>query len=222
MILWESSTMRALQIWTSNAYSALFVMVQKAKTGWRPKNDEICSSKTFSIKYAPVSSNADKKMCARWGHRSIYCNSGVTHRVRVLQTNWPVLYVISFSSGAEAIHPTSQRSLGWEEGPRRHGACQRGPREQAGRVCPKKLICQLHLALWTQDPYHHGWTTGEWPSFDSFFFFLSMTLSPLLSVLQHHKHAFWPSYFIMLVIGTLDDSVYWLDIFMQSTVSNLF
>lgn len=49
---------------------------------------------------------------ARWGHRSIYCNSGVTHRVRVLQTNWPVLYVISFSSGAEAIHPTSQRSLG--------------------------------------------------------------------------------------------------------------
>lgn len=159
---------------------------------------------------------------ARWGHRSIYCNSGVTHRVRVLQTNWPVLYVISFSSGAEAIHPTSQRSLGWEEGPRRHGACQRGPREQAGRVCPKKLICQLHLALWTQDPYHHGWTTGEWPSFDSFFFFLSMTLSPLLSVLQHHKHTFWPSYFIMLVIGTLDDSVYWLDIFMQSTVSNLF
>lgn len=68
---WESSTMRALQIWTSNAYSALFVMVQKAKTGWRPKNDEICSSKTFSIKYAPVSSNADKK-CVHAGGTEVF------------------------------------------------------------------------------------------------------------------------------------------------------
>lgn len=71
-------------------------------------------------------------------------------------------FPISFSSGTKATRPTSKRNLGREEGSRHHGACERGPREQTGRVRPEELVCQLHIALRTQDPHHHGGTPGDW------------------------------------------------------------
>lgn len=219
---WESSTMRALQIWTSNAYSALFVMVQKAKAGWRPKNDEICSSKTFSIKYAPVSSNADKK-CVHAGGTEVF----------TVTQGWPTeseyfrLTGLSYMSSASPVGlkpsiPPSSGPLGERKGPVVMAPVNVDPESKPGEFVLKSLFANFTLLserkirIIMAEPL-----VSDRASIRSFFF-LSMTLSPLLSVLQHHKHAFWPSYFIMLVIGTLDDSVYWLDIFMQSTVSNLF
>lgn len=80
----------------------------------------------------------------------------------LFKTNSLVLTLLSLSGRTEATSPPSQWNLWREEGSCCHGACQRGPWEQAGRVRPQKPVRQLHLALRTQDSHHHGRTTGEW------------------------------------------------------------
>lgn len=142
---WESSTMRALQIWTSNAYSALFVMVQKAKTGWRPKNDEICSSKTFSIKYAPVSSNADKK-CVHAGGTEVF----------TVTQWWPTeseyfrLTGLSYMSSASPVGlkpsiPPASGLLGERKGPVVMAPVNVDPESKPGEFVLKSLFANFTL-----------------------------------------------------------------------------
>lgn len=82
-------------------------------------------------------------MCARWGHRSIYCNSGVTHRVRVLQTNWPVLSASPV--GLKPSIPPASGPLGERKGPVVMAPVNVDPESKPGEFVLKSLFANFTL-----------------------------------------------------------------------------